>query len=611
MSNPESDIQVYSVPDQHPELTENEQPTRSSAQKQEVNLRARVQDSWILETVSVGFSDASFIAICAVLIAYNSKPRPALVHDLELNAIISVLATACKSCLTLAVAEAISQLKWVSLQSEKYKKLVSIQAYDDASRGPLGSLMLLISQRCRSLVSLGAGILVLLLAFEPFLQQVISYPNRLTDSGDSGGIATAMQSRTGLAHEKRFGNMVSANGRGIWTNNFDVRPRCSTGNCTWPVFPSLGYCSKCVDMTSSARLNCREPLSREGDTAEGLCEVILPKGRSSNTTVRLEFEQGRVQSVWLPKDVIWTVNRPHVRDPPLGDTYAGVQKPLLVLAHANLTLDDHRIRYPHNPLGGIDIGNVTVCSLSFCLRHCNVSVNGGEPSVHTISKDFGHVFVHELHSESGGALSQGCWMPGNDSRAVTIYKELFSGSIAWVNTSEFAICDYHHQHESEYDFVGQRLRWYRLDAQGWTERGGSSGGPNFEHIITLGIEVAMSHVAAALTQAAIETSNYTVRGTAYTSEVYVQVQWAWLILPALLIIAGNGFVLLTIRANKSRRVALWKSSTLALLFHGMEQVSRDEQGYGTISRMESMAGTVDVRLQPSSVDGRWVLRKAR
>jgi hypothetical protein len=54
--------------------------------------------------------------------------------------------------------------------------LCSIQ--DAASRGPLGSAILLLALRTRPLASLGAVITIFAVAFDPFIQQIIRYPSR-------------------------------------------------------------------------------------------------------------------------------------------------------------------------------------------------------------------------------------------------------------------------------------------------------------------------------------------------------------------------------------------------------------------------------------------------
>ncbi|CAG8237385.1 unnamed protein product [Penicillium salamii] len=55
-------------------------------------------DTWILEGASLAFSIACLVSIYGILFAYNGKPRPEISYNISLNAIVSVLATACKSC---------------------------------------------------------------------------------------------------------------------------------------------------------------------------------------------------------------------------------------------------------------------------------------------------------------------------------------------------------------------------------------------------------------------------------------------------------------------------------------------------------------------------------
>lgn len=67
---------------------------------------------------------------------------------MKLNSILSISATVSKSSLLMANAAAMSQLKWIRLGSRsKRHRLYDIQLYDDASRGPWGSLMLLMSNK--------------------------------------------------------------------------------------------------------------------------------------------------------------------------------------------------------------------------------------------------------------------------------------------------------------------------------------------------------------------------------------------------------------------------------------------------------------------------------
>jgi hypothetical protein len=185
----------------------------------------------------------------------------------------------------LTVSEAISQLKWVWIRQKSVPKrpLLSIQAYDSASRGPLGSLLLLFNRGGRSLVSLGAIILVLMLAFDPFAQQILNYRSRVRAvEGESSG-AAVRQSRYGPLFLQIYHREVPAYHRGLWTNDFEVQPLCPSGNCTWPTFNSLGLCSTCTDMTSDETLICEQPTE---DELVKPCRAEIPGGGTSNTTIR-------------------------------------------------------------------------------------------------------------------------------------------------------------------------------------------------------------------------------------------------------------------------------------------------------------------------------------
>ena len=58
------------------------------------------------------------------------------------NAMISIFTTIAKASLLLPVAEAMVQLKWLYFQA-RVQRVSDLQVFDDASRGPMGSLVLL------------------------------------------------------------------------------------------------------------------------------------------------------------------------------------------------------------------------------------------------------------------------------------------------------------------------------------------------------------------------------------------------------------------------------------------------------------------------------------
>lgn len=60
---------------------------------------------------------------------------------ITLNAFVAVFSAVAKAALILPVSEAIGQLKWIWFRDGR--RLYDFHAFDNASRGPLGSVLLL------------------------------------------------------------------------------------------------------------------------------------------------------------------------------------------------------------------------------------------------------------------------------------------------------------------------------------------------------------------------------------------------------------------------------------------------------------------------------------
>jgi hypothetical protein len=103
-------------------------------------VRFSMRDWW-WELTSWALGTTFLLALIALLSSFNGKRLDTWQSDLSINAIVSVLAQAAQSSLLVILNSGISQLKWDWLRKTKYKE--DIQLFDDASRGPLGSLDLL------------------------------------------------------------------------------------------------------------------------------------------------------------------------------------------------------------------------------------------------------------------------------------------------------------------------------------------------------------------------------------------------------------------------------------------------------------------------------------
>jgi hypothetical protein len=136
---------------------------------------------WLLEIVSWLFSAVCMAAIIGVLVRLQDEPLTKWVlaekTGLTLNTYISILSKMAGAALILPVSEALGQLKW-SWFLEHSKQMWDFEIFDNASRGPWGSLLLLVRTKGKALAAVGAFIMLCSLALDPFFQQVVDFPER-------------------------------------------------------------------------------------------------------------------------------------------------------------------------------------------------------------------------------------------------------------------------------------------------------------------------------------------------------------------------------------------------------------------------------------------------
>jgi hypothetical protein len=94
--------------------------------------------TWLLGTTALG-------AIITLLILYRDKPLKNWTADFRLATTIAALSQVAQSALLVSISSCIGQLKWSYLRKEC--STLDISRFEEASRGPQGSLMLLLSTR--------------------------------------------------------------------------------------------------------------------------------------------------------------------------------------------------------------------------------------------------------------------------------------------------------------------------------------------------------------------------------------------------------------------------------------------------------------------------------
>jgi hypothetical protein len=133
-----------------------------------------------LKICSSCFQPICFVAVVGVLISFDGKSLSTwdFVFNININTIIAVLSALSRTALLMPVASCISQLKWIHIIGAS-RRLYDIQMFDDASRGPWGSVVLIWNLHIKTkLATWGSFITILTLAMGPFAQQLLSYSVR-------------------------------------------------------------------------------------------------------------------------------------------------------------------------------------------------------------------------------------------------------------------------------------------------------------------------------------------------------------------------------------------------------------------------------------------------
>ena len=300
VSSPQPDARAAGETTEEEDDSEAKVPSQTSGSL----LRRLIYNTWAFETLAMLFSALTLIAIAVVLWVYDNKTRPHMPYGMNLNAIVAILATASKSSLLCAVTGVISQLKWTWFQV-RGRRLHDIQTFDDASRGPIGAVALLISRTRNSVASIGAIITILALVFNPFVQQIISYPvQHVSDTSQS---ATIQRASAFITDPSSLDFAVAMN-RGLWSSTSDFRkPFCPSGDCNWPPFQSLGWCSRYIDASALAQFHGTCEVSARQVGANGSCALSLGSGGHGKIMhLAPDQEYGEI-AVTLVDEMVWTI----------------------------------------------------------------------------------------------------------------------------------------------------------------------------------------------------------------------------------------------------------------------------------------------------------------
>ncbi|KAK3112095.1 hypothetical protein LTR53_011990 [Teratosphaeriaceae sp. CCFEE 6253] len=542
--------------------------------------------------------------------------------DLTPNTLLSLLSTICKASFLLCPAEGLSQLKWNHFY-QRHRRLIDLQYFDAASQGQLGALKLLWHTNYRALLAnLGAIVTVLAIATDPLTNQLITIQARSQDASNvtasiSAAYAYGMEAQDSMTSISS--PLSDAMVRGIYAPALQVNYSCASGSCTWPRFESLAFCSVCKDVSDEVAVQCGDckadikQADSPGTYSTATCNYTTPGG--INASVQLtSSDRGSV----IPDTFLETM----IRD--LG-SMAGNSSDM-----SNIAMDE-----------GGDIVGLSVLRFdlvypllnrSFGSDVCGEGTNATPPMIRpkaysctlgwcaqsfaTTRFQDGRLFDDATSSTRLKIASDYCYVPpdrkgpGNKltcpvypaDRSLPPPKALGDPAtrqqqahVFWIN-----------------DVVTTNLQAYLDDTFDFSIGGDrpDNNGNNGYNLATSpalqqtfytanggNVSRTMQDMARSLTNELRQgPESEAVPGMVAYSVAYIEVRWAWLAYLVSLCGLAIAFLFAAMITSWRRHSPIWKSSSLALLFHGcsgaglfsgreiddvsaMERAARDVRAY--------------------------------
>ncbi|KAI0096656.1 hypothetical protein GGR51DRAFT_26104 [Nemania sp. FL0031] len=535
---------------------------------------------WWWEIGSLVLALASLATLLGILAGYNGVALTNWTFFLQPNAAISILTTTIKTAIMLSISMCFSQLKWHHFSSTP-RRLDDLQIIDDASRGPWGSLIILLRMRSRSFLVIGLSIATLVaLTIEPTTQQLLTFPSRDTElKGVKAEIGVAYNFDAKTYQElnsKTYGRKVGLRSIVINSATGNVSPfffSCPNPavRCSYPSFRTLGVCFSFRNTTDISKQTCM----RSNTTGSTNCSISWP-------------------TIWedLPKQSPINMNL----------NYRPTDEELLddVFQFAYLAADDAWVymkgaRLPENRPRTRTAPRFEVfeCLWYWCAQTYNSSIG----SAAAVSPE---MMNHEALKPAGFDSKS----RSND----TIYRDNSTTNVYRLgNALEFLFNEIYGALPSIlYSSSNSSASKYGLtlptDDISWFLYYSADLPMVFQNIATV-----LSNMVRKPNTG--ENLNATViKGKALGTETYIRVRWQWALLPMIETILAVILLAATIVVTRRSRRPLLKSSVNGLLFHGLDDwtaadTARNLDGDETAEKLEALARRFKVSFRENEADG--------
>ncbi|KAK1458866.1 hypothetical protein CMEL01_01865 [Colletotrichum melonis] len=508
--------------------------------KKEVDVRPQSSDKslcmlkgWWQEILWCIASLSAFVALVIVLEKFNQKSLPRWPSGITINTIIAALSTVARTAFLIPVSEGLLQCKWAWFK-KRPRPLTDFDMFDQASRGPWGSLNLLIRTKGWMIGIMAAFLLTSAIATSTLTQFAVTYPSRSIEITKGGATAWRAQNYWwSTAHSTSIRSIISpaakAVAQGLYlpvTERIPFKqPKCDTSNCTWPQFSTLAVC---YNVTNYLVL-LRELIWKYSDITH-LADITGP-------------EENGATNITLPNDielnVIHGFSTVLIARRPTTLSYNGTQ-----MEQASL-YNFFAIKGPGHLSPDIHLSEVM---LHWCINTYNATITNNNVSV-KLMMSHTEVSRADMELPVGGTGRDVTYLTSPADEGA---RYLFGGNgIDHLRSFLDASIPSSYVDEGN-NAIGNSsamlLRGMR-DTGSWQE-----ALDGMAHNIAMGLTNSMMGVQP------------NVMGTALQSEVFVNVHWTWLAFLAAQILLSIAFLALVIMETATSEIAVVKSSTLPAIF---------------------------------------------
>ena len=551
--------------------------------------RHRIFRLWTWEIMASLFSLGCMAAVVVVLIYEQGKPldqwNRGIGRNISPSAVVSFLGTLGRSACMLALTEAISQLKWMHFNSRSHR-LSDLELFDDASRGPWGALVLIISKNKSTVLASCASVLVLLsLLMDPFMQLIFNFPSKLSTMSTLPDPLFTSQVYDPQALPSRFeqcysttaveSRMQAAILAPVWNSTRDPQMPCYSERCDWPTITTLGVCSECTDLTDTVTSNCT------GDVERRLLECTYHI-EGIEETIDAQFGMTGGASEAIDYNTVW--NSTNLVSDGDGELSKGTLASLVNFTYISFPkgvnweeyIDSKTLKAKGN---SPKVSKAMKCSFNFCARTLEKpsaeQLKGGTLSGPSTPLNWSSI------PESTSAIEMLTMTPATSDHPT-------------MNTT-FSI--------NYCNFLGLAQYLNGLFTVGsWTEGMYSLDGRRTPDIGTPMAEAGdvpslLSEMAFSMTDVIRTTNSTLVHGTQKETLTFISISWGWLALPVTVVVLAFVMLILVMVLNRAQGVPAWRSSSLALLFHDVQgSDSSAKEGLYDPKQLEAEASRINARV---------------